>query len=88
MAESSGTEITYDTQFQALEKCVTPLCRMPYDKQLDLKQMWAFGISKELRNRLHKAKTPTRLSKVHPISPAVSVIWIVKMLKLISLVCD
>lgn len=52
---------------------MTPLSRMPYDKQLNLKQLWTNSISKELRSRLHKAKTPTMLSNVHSISPAVSI---------------
>lgn len=51
---------------------MTPLCKIPYDKQLNLKQQWTNRISKEMRSRLNKAKTPIKLPKVHPISPAVS----------------
>lgn len=69
----NSAQLTYDMQFCELEKYMTPLSRMPYDKQLNLKQLWTNSISKELRSRLHKAKTPTTLSKVHSISPAVSV---------------
>lgn len=67
-----STEITLDSQFQALEDSMTPLCRISYDKQLKLKQQWTNKISKELRSRLHKAKTPICLPLVHPISPSVS----------------
>lgn len=65
-------ELTIDSQFHALEASMTPLCRMPYDKQLNLKQEWTNRISKEMRSRLNKVKTPIRLPKIHPISPAVS----------------
>uniref|UniRef100_A0A2S2Q0V6 tRNA (uracil(54)-C(5))-methyltransferase n=1 Tax=Sipha flava TaxID=143950 RepID=A0A2S2Q0V6_9HEMI len=63
-------ELTEDTQFQALENAVTPLCRIPYDKQLNFKQQWTNRISREIRSRVHNLKTPIRLPKVYPISPA------------------
>lgn len=69
----NSAQLTCDTQFYELEKYMTPLSRMSYEKQLNLKQLWTNSISKELRSRLHKAKTPTTLSKVHSISPAVSI---------------
>lgn len=68
--KSSATELTEDTQFQALEESVTPLCRIPYQKQLNLKQQWTQSVCKEVRSRLHNAKTPIRLPKVLPILPA------------------
>jgi hypothetical protein len=66
-------ELTEDTQFQALENAVTPLCRIPYDKQLNFKQQWTNRISREIRSRVHNLKTPIRLPKVYPISPAVGI---------------
>lgn len=69
--EDTISQITPETQFTVLENFMTPLCHIPYDKQLIKKQYWANTISKELRSRLHNAKTPIKLPKVHPISPAV-----------------
>jgi len=66
-------ELTNETQFYALEKSVTPLCRVPYERQLILKQQWTNTVCKELRSRLHNAKTMIRLPKVFPISSSVSV---------------
>ncbi|XP_022163006.1 tRNA (uracil(54)-C(5))-methyltransferase homolog-B-like isoform X2 [Myzus persicae] len=52
--EVSSTDVlTDETQFRALEKSVTPLCRMPYEKQLVLKQQWTNTVCKEVRSRLH-----------------------------------
>ncbi|VVC34631.1 (Uracil-5)-methyltransferase family,S-adenosyl-L-methionine-dependent methyltransferase [Cinara cedri] len=68
--KDSTTQITYDNQFTILENSMTPLCHMPYDKQMIQKQYWTNTISKELRSRLHNAKTPIRLPKVLSISPA------------------
>lgn len=67
----SATEFTEDTQFRALEESVTPLCRIPYEKQLYIKQQWTQNVCKEVRSRLHNAKTPIRMPKIHPILPAV-----------------
>lgn len=75
-AKLSATELTKDTQFQALENSMTPLCRIPYQKQLNLKQQWTQGICKEVRSRLHNAKTPIRMPKIHPILPAVKFIFL------------
>lgn len=66
-------ELTVDTQFQALENAVTPLCRVPYDKQLNLKQQWTNSISREFRSRVHNLKIPVRLPKIYPISPSVGI---------------
>lgn len=45
---------------------------MPYDKQLILKEQWTSKVSKVVRSRLHNAKTPIKLPKIHPISSSVS----------------
>ncbi|XP_025200708.1 tRNA (uracil(54)-C(5))-methyltransferase homolog-B-like isoform X1 [Melanaphis sacchari] len=67
--EVSSTDIlTDETQFRALEKSVTPLCRVPYENQLVLKQQWTNTVFKELRSRLHKVKTVIRLPTIFPIS--------------------
>ncbi|XP_022163005.1 tRNA (uracil(54)-C(5))-methyltransferase homolog-B-like isoform X1 [Myzus persicae] len=67
--EVSSTDVlTDETQFRALEKSVTPLCRMPYEKQLVLKQQWTNTVCKEVRSRLHNVKTLITLPKVFPIS--------------------
>lgn len=65
--------INNETQYKVLEDTVTPLCRVPYDNQLKLKQQWTNRVCKELRSRLHKSKSPIMLPKVYPISAAVSI---------------
>lgn len=65
-------ELTQETQFQALENVITPLCRKSYDTQLIIKQQWTYSISKVIRSRLHNVKTPIRMPKIHSISSSVS----------------
>ncbi|XP_050543937.1 tRNA (uracil-5-)-methyltransferase homolog B-like isoform X2 [Daktulosphaira vitifoliae] len=62
--------MSVDTQFKILENIITPLCSMPYQNQLLQKQAWAYKISKELRAKLHNAKSPIVLPKVYSISPS------------------
>lgn len=71
-----ATSFTEDTQFQVLKDAITPLCQMPYDQQLNVKQQWVNQICKQIRSRLHNAKTPIKIPKVHSISPAVSFCFI------------
>uniref|UniRef100_A0A0P4WEC3 tRNA (uracil(54)-C(5))-methyltransferase n=1 Tax=Scylla olivacea TaxID=85551 RepID=A0A0P4WEC3_SCYOL len=50
--------VTEDTQFQRLAESVTPLCEVPYSKQLVIKEQECKKVLKELGNRLSKAGMP------------------------------
>ncbi|KAK8389815.1 hypothetical protein O3P69_009068 [Scylla paramamosain] len=50
--------VTEDTQFQRLAESVTPLCEVPYFKQLVIKEQECKKVLKELGNRLSKAGMP------------------------------
>lgn len=60
--------VTEDNQFQRLAETVTPLCEVPYFKQLKIKERQCKNVLKELGKRLHTAGTPLeRSSKQLPL---------------------